>query len=473
MEIDGTWRSARRSIYYTTCIGTAVTPFGFGLIAIVMVFLSLANVFVQSGFNTALIQKKDADDEDFSSVLYLSISIALLLYLLIFFTSPAIARFYNDDRLIIILRVLSVTLFLGAFNSIQNAYVAKNMMFRKLFYSSLGAVLVSGIAGITLAFAGFGVWALVTQQLISQLMICIILWFTVRWRPQVVFSVEKVKSLFNFGWKLLVSNLLHYLYIDIRTLLIGRLYSSSMLGFYNRGENFPKLIGKNIDGSIQSVMLPAFSKHQDNRRQLKSMVRRTVKTSSYLIFPAMVGLAVVAEPLVKIILTDKWLPSVPFIQIFCITYALLPIQRVNLQAINAMGRSDIILKLQVIKITSGFIVLFFTIPFGVYAIAAGTIISGILAAIINIYPNKKLLEYNYKEQFMDIIPALLGAVSMGVIVYMVNLISITAGQTLLIQIIIGITVYIALSKLFRINSYKYLMETLIDLKIKKRGSNEI
>lgn len=211
-------------------------PEEYGLIALVTIFITLANVFVQSGFNTALIQKKDADDVDFSSVFYLSLFVATVLYVVLFFTSPLIANFYRDSQLIPVLRVLSITLFLGAFNSIQNAYVSKNMMFIKLFFSSLGAIIFSGILGIIFAYMGYGVWALVIQQLSNQFIVTVILWFTVKWRPKLIFSFRRVKVLFSYGWKLLASALIETIYRNIRTLVIGRIYNPSILGFYNRGE---------------------------------------------------------------------------------------------------------------------------------------------------------------------------------------------------------------------------------------------
>ncbi|MHB1153385.1 MAG: lipopolysaccharide biosynthesis protein [Eubacteriales bacterium] len=437
-------------------------PHYFGTLAIVGVFISFANIFVQSGFNLALVQKKDADEKDFSSVFFLSLAIASLLYTVIYITSPFIASFYKDPLLSPILRVLSFTLFIGVFNSIQNAYIARNMMFKSLFFSSLGAALVSGSIGILSAFCGTGIWALVIQQLTSQLTISIILWFTVKWRPCLIFSFEKVRSLFSYGWKLLVSNIIYILYQDLRTLIIGKLYNSSILGFYNRGESFPHLIVSNIDGSIQSVMFPTFSAHQDNTQRLKDMIRRSIVTSSFLIFPAMTGLAMVAEPLVKILLTERWLPAVPFLQIFCIMNAIRPIQGVNLQIINAMGRSDINLKLLFIKRGFDFIVLLVSIPFGIYALAIGTIISAFFSMIVNISPNKKLLNYSYKEQFNDLLPALLISLFMGVIISLFNFLNVGPYLIMLIQIITGMLIYMGLANFFKIDSWSYITSTVKD-----------
>jgi O-antigen/teichoic acid export membrane protein len=444
----------------------------FGTIAIVMVFINIAQVFVQSGFNTALIQKKDADDVDFSSVFYLSLALAGILYLIIFLSAPIIARFYKDDILVPVIRVLSLTLFFGTLNSIQNAYIARNLMFKKLFKSSLGAIIISGSFGLFAAYQGLGVWALVVQQLTNQMTISIIMWFTVKWRPKFIFSIARVKDLFSYGWKLLASSLLNTLYLEIRTLFIGRMYTSSTLGYYNRGQQFPKVIVSNIDGSIQSVMLPTLSAHQDDKKKVKDMMRRAIMTSSFLIFPMMIGMAVVAEPLVKIVLTDKWLPAVPFLQIFCISYALIPIHTANLQAINAMGRSDIFLRLEVVKKLLGLVILGISLPFGVYAIAIGQVISAIISTFINVYPNKHLLNYSYREQWADIMPSLVLAVIMGITVYMFNLINIAAWKVLGLQLVVGVGSYIGLTKIFRVESLSYLIATLTNLFKRRKYNSE-
>lgn len=446
-----------------------LAPEQFGTIAIVMVFIHLAQVFVQSGFNTALIQKKDADEEDFSSIFYLSLGIAGILYIVIFLAAPTISVFYREPILAPILRVLALILFTGALNSIQNAYIARNLMFKKLFKSSVGAIVISGTSGVIAAYLGLGVWALVIQQLVNQVAISLIMWITVKWRPKLVFSIQKVRELFSFGWKLLASSLLNVLYLEIRTLFIGRLYSSSALGFYNRGEQFPKLIVSNINGSIQSVMLPTLSAQQDNKKRAKEMMRRAIVTSSFLIFPMMIGMAVVAEPLVKIVLTEKWLPAVPFLQIFSISYALIPIHTANLQAINAMGRSDIFLKLEMIKKVIGLTILGISIPFGVYAIAIGQVVSGIIATFVNAYPNKQLLKYSYKEQLMDIMPSFFIALIMGGVVYTFNYLSISEWQILMLQVCAGIAIYIGLAKIFKIESFGYLITTIKQLAKSRKG----
>lgn len=440
-----------------------LTPNDYGIISLITIFIAIANVFVQSGFNTALIQKKDVNEEDFSSVFYLSLFVSGIVYYILFITAPFIANFYEEPLLISVIRVLSVILFFGAFNSIQNAVVARKMQFKNLFFSSLGAMTISGIIGIIMAFKGFGVWALVAQQITNQLSTAIILLFTVKWRPQPLFSFERIKVLFSYGSKLLVSSLIDTLFNNLRGLFIGKLYTSSVLGSYNRGQQFPALIVTNIDGSIQSVMLPALASHQDDIKKVKSMVRRSIVTSSFFIFPIMVGLAIIAKPLIIILLTEKWLPAVPFLQIYCFSYALWPIHTANLQAINALGRSDIFLKLEIVKKIVSLIILGVTIKYGVYAIAMGEVFSGLISTVINAYPNKVLLNYSVKEQWTDIVPSLLLSLFMGFIVCGIYYMDLSVWSTFIIQLITGVISYFGLAKMFKLECYQYLINIIADL----------
>lgn len=443
----------------TIVLARILLPEEFGLIVLVTIFIAISTVFVQSGFNTALIQKKNADEIDFSSVFYLSLFVASLLYIVLFSVAPFIAIFFEEPGLASVLRILSLTLFFGAFNSIQIAVIARKMQFKKLFVSSLGAIILSGTVGIAMAYTNFGVWALVGQQLTNQIIVTVILWVTVKWRPKLIFSLERIRALFSYSWKLLVSSLLDALYKNITSLFIGKMFSPAMLGFYNRGEQLPNLIVNNIDGSIQAVMLPTLSSHQDNKQRVKEIVRRSIVTSSFLIFPLMMGMAVIAEPLIKLLLTEKWLPAVPFLQIFCASYAFRPIHTANLQAINALGRSDIFLRLEIVKKILGLIILGISIPFGVYAMALGVFISSVLSTFINAYPNLQLINYSFQEQWRDIFPSILLSLVTGTVVYCIGRIGMGEISTLIIQVVVGIAVYVGLAKALRLESYTYLITT--------------
>lgn len=441
-----------------------VTPEDYGVIAILLVFIQIATVFIQNGFNTALIQKKDSDDLDFSSIFYLSVFLAGILYAGLFFVAPFVAKFYQSDLLSNLLRVISLTLFFGAINSVQNAYVSKTMQFRRFFFSSMGAVIGSGIVGIVLAYNGFGVWALVIQQLVKDFLICVILWFTVKWRPKFIFSFGRVKSLFSFGWKLLVSGLLDTVFRNIYNLIVGRIYNKETLGYFNRGHQFPQIIATNLDGSIQSVMLPTLSSHNDDVAEVKRITRRSISMSAFLLMPCMFGLAAVAEPLVKVLLTDKWLPCVPFLQLACISYTIYPIHTANLTGINALGRSDVFLKLEIVKKVITILNILITIPLGIYAMAIGQVISAFISSFINAWPNKKMMNYTYLEQWKDLMPSFLCSIVMAVCVWLINLIPIPSIITLLLQIIFGSGIYILLCNIFKIETYSYFISTMRGLK---------
>jgi len=449
-----------------------LSPADFGLIALVTVFVTIANVFVQSGLNTALIQKKNADNLDFSTVFYSCLALAVVLYLGLFFGAPMIAKFYNNQvELIPVIRVLGLMLPLGALNSIQEAYVARNMMFKKLFYRSVGAIIPAGIIGVVCAYLGCGIWSLVAQQLLNALLICVIMWFTVKWRPSLSFSFERWKRLFSFGWKLLCSALLDTFYRNIRDLVIGKLFTPTDLGFYNRGDQFPKLIITNINSSIQSVLLPSLSTVQDDRERLKSLARRSIRTSSFLILPLMTGLAAVAKPLTLVVLGEKWLPAVPFIQICCFSYAFWPIHTTNLSAINAVGRSDVFLKIEIIKKCYGLAVLalaiwLFRSPIGIAMSAA---ITAPLGSFVNAYPNKKLLNYGFVEQMKDFLPSFLLSIVMGAVVFcggdlLVKKVNLAPTLLLLVVSFGGAVFYFGLAKVFRLEAFDYIVKTIKEYK---------
>ena len=433
-----------------------LTPADYGLIGLITVFLAIAMVFAQSGLGQALVQHKEIDQEEFSTVFYFSMIFSIVLYLILFLCAPLIAGFYNEPKLTAIIRVLGTTVMIGAVNSVQQAYVQKTMQFKRFFYSTLTGTLISAIIGVAMAYAGYGVWALVGQQISNQLINTAVLWFTVKWRPNFVFSVKKGLRLFSYGWKLLCSSLLDTVYNNLYSLIIGKFYSAADLGYYNRGKQFPMLLIQNINSSIDSVLFPVLSEAQDDKERLKSMVRRSIVTSTFIIFPCMAGLAAIATPLTKLLLTDKWLPAVPFIQFCCFTYAFWPIHTANLQAIKATGRSDIFLKLEIIKKVIGVIALCVSIPFGLYAMMWASCITAVLSSFINASPNKKLLGYSYLEQLKDIMPSFLLSMLMCGVTLSLNFLHLGSLVTMLLQVIVGAAIYIGLAKLFKLECFTYI-----------------
>ena len=445
-----------------------LVPEAFGIVALVTVFINILQVFVDSGLGNALIQKKNADDLDFSSVFYFNMVMCLALYGMIFVAAPFIADFYNMPDLTPVIRVLGLMFIISGVRNIQQAYVSKHLMFKKFFYATLGGTIGAAVIGISMAYAGYGVWAIVAQQLFRAAGAALILWITVKWRPKLMFSFERLKGLFSYGWKLLVSSLIDSGYNNLRKLIIGKIYTASDLSFYDRAAYFPRFIVGNINTSIDSVLLPTMSAEQDDKSRVRNMTRRAIKTSTYLMMPCMVGLAVCAEPVVRLILTEKWLPCVPFLRIFCFTYAFYPIHTANLNAIKALGRSDLFLKLEILKKIVGLTAILSTMWISVLAMAYSALVTSVLSQIINSWPNRKLLSYNYADQFRDMLPQILLSLGMGTVVYCVSFVGLNDILTLLIQIPLGGALYVAGSKLFKIDSFEYLFSMIQGFLRKRR-----
>ena len=463
------WRFAERcgaqlvTFIVSIVLARLLAPEDYGTIALVTVFTTILQVFVDSGLGTALIQKKDADDLDFSSVFYFNFFVCIVLYIGMFLAAPIIAGFYGDSSLIPIIRVISLTIVISGVKGIQQSYVSRNMLFKRFFFATLGGTIFSAFLGIGLAYAGFGVWAIVAQQLSNTAIDTLILWITVKWRPKKMFSWNRLKGLLSFGWKLLVSSLLDTVYNNLRNLIIGKFYSSADLAYYNQGDKFPKIIVTNINSSIDSVLLPTLANEQEHIDRVKSMTRRAIKTSTFIMAPLMMGLAFCATSIVKIVLTDKWLPCVPYLQIFCVTYMFWPIHTANLNAINAMGRSDYFLKLEIAKKAIGLILLLSTMRFGVMVMAYSLLISSITSQIINSWPNKKLLGYGYFEQLRDILPSVLIALFMGGCVNLVKLLGFSDFLMILVQVPLGAFIYVGLSALFHLEAYVYLKSVILSI----------
>lgn len=437
-------------------------PEHYGVLSMMVIFTTLADVFIQKGFSTALIQNKEVTEEDYSSVFWVSLSVAGLLYCVLFFAAPVIAGFYHMPGIVRPLRVLSLMLLPGALNSVQLAKVSREMDFKQIFRSNLGGMLLSGIIGIMLAYSGAGLWSLVAQTTLNTLFACVVMFVTVKWRPRLVCNLKRVRVLFSFGWKLLVSSLLDTLYQDIRSLVIGKKYDADTLGFYNRGKQFPQFVINAVNGAVQSVMLPAMSQEQDDPARVKALMRNSITLSSYIIFPMMAGLAAVAPVLVELILTEKWLPCVPYMQIYCFTLAFYPVHSCNLQAINAMGRSDIFLKLEFIKKAMGMTVLVIAVfcfdsPI---AIAMSGAFTTVISCFINAYPNKSLISYSYFEQMRDILPALAASAAMCAAVVLTGGLRLNPLVMLAAQIVTGVAVYLAISAVFRLNAFRLMLNLI-------------
>ena len=471
------WRFAEKfgaqivSFVVSVILARLIEPSEYGTIALVLVFTNILQVFIDGGLGNALIQKKDADEVDFSTVFFYNLVMCFGLYVLMFFGAPLIAQFYNNDSLVSVIRVLSLALVISGFKNIQKAYITKKMQFKTLFFATLGGTIGSAVLGIIMAYCGYGIWALVAQILFNDAVDAIIIWFTVDWRPKLLFSFERMKGLFSYGGKLLLSSLVDTLYNNLTQLLVGTLYTSADLAYYNKGKQFPQLIISNINSSIDTVLLPAMSVVQDEKKRVKAMTQRAISVNSYIIWPMMVGLAVVAKPLVSIILTDKWLACVPYMRVFCLTLVFYPIHTANLNAMKALGRSDLFLGLSIIKKIIGVLILAVAVQFGVFAMALAGLISSIIETFINAYPNRKLLGYTYWEQMKDVVPSALLAIGMGGVIYLLKFLMFNNLITLIVQVIVGGIIYILGSMVFKFDNLGYLWSIVKKIR-KKENKNE-
>ena len=362
-----------------------------------------------------------------------------------------------------VIRVLGLTLVVSGVKNVQQAYVSKTMQFRRFFFATLGGTVFSAVVGIGMAYGGCGVWALVMQQLLNSAVNTAILWVTVGWKPKRMFSFQRLAGLISFGWKLLVSALLDTVYNKLYQLVVGVVYSSADLAYYNKADQLPVLVVENINSSIDSVLLPVLSAQQDKREQVREMTRRAIKMSTYVMMPMMAGLAACAEPLVRLLLTEKWLPCVPYMQIFCVCYAFYPLHTANLNAIKAMGRSDMFLILEIIKKAVGFLALVITMRMGVIYMALSRVFTGVLAQIINAWPNSRLLNYPYLQQLRDMLPAILLSTAMGLLVYTLNFLGLGDFATLALQVLAGVGIYLLGSLLFKLDSFRYILSILKNL----------
>lgn len=435
-------------------------PEQYGTVSLVLVFINIANVFVSDGLGASLIQKKDSDEVDFSTMFFCSLGFATVLYIILFIGAPIIADFYENDELTAIVRVLSLQIPLASVKTIQHSYVSKHMMFKKFFWSTLGGTLISGVIGIIMAYNGFGVWALVEQYLVNSVIDMMVLFITVKWRPRMLFSKNSAKELLSYSWKLLASQLVNTLYGECRSLIIGKVYTEADLAYTNKGSQFPHLLISNINASISAVLFPAMSMFNSDYTKVRDLTRKSMKLSSYVIFPFMIGMIVVAEPMVRILLTDKWLPCVPFLRLWCLYWMVQPCQTANVQALKAIGRSDICLKLEIIKKIIGFGLVLGTMFISVKALIISNTVFAFISAIINIFPNKKLIRYGYKEQVRDLLPIAILSVVMGGIVFMMNYLPVTDIIKLVIQVAVGAVIYVVGSKMIRLDSFEYMITAL-------------
>ncbi len=454
------------SMLVAIVLARLLSPSDYGTIALVTIFITIADVFITDGFGASLIQKKDADNVDFSTVFFFNIAFCSLLYVIVFFLAIPVAAFYEKPILVPVLRVLAIKILISSLNSVQHAYVARNMLFKRFFYSTLIGTMVSAFVGIWMAYHGFGVWALVAQELTNRTIDMTVLWFTVRWRPNKAFSSKKLMGLFDYGWKLLVQSLFVNIYGNLRSLIIGKVYSTEDLAYYTKGSYYPNLIIANVDTALNSALFPAMSQEQSKEGNVKKIVRRSMSMCSYVLSPILIGFAVTSPTVVELVLTAKWLPIVPFIRIFCVSLLFRPAQSAMLQAVKAVGKSDLVLKYDMPIRIIGLLIIALTVRLGTIYIAYGEVAVAIIGLLLYSSACKKAVDYSLSEVIQDFVPNVILSLLMGGAVFAVGRWGSVSTEVLclLLQIIAGVGAYILLSKITKNKSYDYLMELLINRK---------
>ena len=445
------WRLAERfcaqgvNFIVSVVLARILMPEEYGLCALTMTFTTILSVFINAGLGTALIQRKEIDDLDCSTALWANIAIGVFLYLILFLCAPFLAVFFKQDQMTPVLRVLGLTIVIGSVNAIQQARISRRMQFKTFFKATITGTIISAFVGIAMAMRGMGVWALVGQHLSNQVIDTVFLWISIKWKPSFVFSFQRLKPMYSFGWRAYGAHMIQTLYDNLRSILIGRYYSADQLAFYNKGRHIPSMINLNTTNAVQSVLFPAYAKNADNRPRLLHLIRRAISLSTYLIFPCMMGLAMVGQSLVVLLYTEKWLPCVPFLRISCFFYALQPMHLINLQAILAIGRSDLSLKLEIIKKTVTVTVLIICVHISMYATAFCAVPLGVFALIVNTFPAKKEFNYSLINQLKDVVPQFLMTLVMGACVYFVGRLVDRHIFKFVLQLITGVAVYVGLS----------------------------
>ncbi len=456
------------SLVVSIILARLLTPDDYSVVGIVSIFFVFANVFISGGFNTALIQKKEIDTYDYSSVLHISMFAAIVLYVALFFSAPIIASLYNQKILIAVIRIMGITLFINAFKSVLCAYISRELKFKSFFMATIGGTVFSALIGIYMAYLGFGPWALVAQQMSNSIIDTLILFFTTKFKIVYKISFSRLKTLFRYGWKIFVSSIISVVYDEINPLVIGLKFSGADLSFYTKGRSFPYLINTTLGDTFSAVLFPVMAKIQDKKDVMLQYTRRFLRLSSFVVFPAMIGFFAVADNFVLTVLTQKWLPAVIYIRIFCLVFMFNIIQKGNLEVVKASGRSDLILKMEIIKKTCYFIVivLFLIFTDAPEMLAVACLVNTLIATIVNTFPNRKIIGYSYRLQILDLLPNLITSIIMGLCILMVGLLPINKLVLLILQIILGCAVYVTLNFIAKNKDLYYCFDMIKTLLIK-------
>ena len=448
------------SFVFSMLIARMLLPSDYGVVAMLGIFMAVSQCFIDSGFGTALVRKKDRTEVDFCTVFYFNIVVSCLFYALLWFASPYIAAFYNTPLLETITKVVGLNLIVGAIAGIQGAKLSIDINFHSRAKISIVTTLFSGVLGLWIAYSGYGVWALVVQGLLSNVLRTILLWVTVRWMPQLIFSWHSFKELFSFGSKMLASGLLDTIYNNIYTIVIGKKFSADSLGVYARADGLAQFPSSNITGVLQSVTFPVLSTIQDDDERLASSYKRFLRLSAFVVFPMMIGLAAVADPFIRVVLTDKWAGCIYFLQILCFSLMWYPIHAINLNLLIVKGRSDYFLKLEVLKKVLGVATLCATIPMGLVAMCYGRVFTSVVCLALNTYYTQKIIGYGFKQQMLELLHIILHSLAMGAIAYGAVQLCEDHWMQLAIGTIAGATYYIVVSYLLKFQEWNILLSLI-------------
>ena len=449
---------------FSILIARLLVPEDYGVIAMLNIFLAVSQTFIDSGFGTALIRKIDRTETDFSTVFYFNIAVAVFFYLGLFFAAPAIANFYNTPLLVPVTRVTAINLVIGSLSGIHNAKLSIEIDFKSRAKVSVVSAVLTGAVGLWMAYSGYGVWALVVQTVFAGIIRTIMLWIIVKWYPKLVFSWKSFKEMFSFGSKLLVSGLLDTIYNNIYPLVIGKVFSPTTLGVYSKANSLAQFPSSNITSVLHSVTFPVLSTIQNEEDRLAAAYKRFLRIAAFVVFPLMMGLSAVADPFIRLALTDKWEGAIYLLQIICFCMMWYPIHSINLNILQVKGRSDYFLKLEIIKKVQGVIVLCITVPIGIVAMCYGSLISSIICLIWNTYYTKKLLGYGFFAQMKDLFPVIMHSLAMWLLVSVIVHFMPNLWLKLIVGVLSGMVYYIVGAYLMK---FPEMDELLTILKLKR------
>ena len=436
-------------------------PEEFGIIALSSMFMLLVNVVLSGGLHLALVQKKNADETDFSTIYVAGMGFALIFYAIIFFSAPYVAIAFGNKLACPVLRVLGLNTIIGSLSGVQGAYISRNLQFKKFFYVSFVGQILSAVVGVGMAYSHFGVWALVGQSMTSTICSTITLSIVVPWHPKFKFSFSRFKQMYAFAWRQIVATIVATISNQMRGYAIGLKHSAADLAYYNRGDGIPMMLYSQIFLTVKSVFMPAMARIQDDKVAVKNGLSRTMKLSSYTLTPALLGLAAMSSNLVLVLYTEKWMAAVPYMQLVCLMYCFLLLGNMNVEALTAMGRTDIVMKLETGKSITMLSILAVTVFIGPLAICAGQTLYAAGACLFNMFPNKRILKYPIRQQFTDVGNNIIMSIIMASVVYVVGLLSLNIYLLVFLQVAIGITLYWLMSVISHNENYYYLKDMFI------------